>query len=153
MRLQNEALDRLRMLMQARCVFDLNSLNSSVTLCLPEHRESKAFGGIVRVISLKDKSWTELDSSELDQDELDSNESPNEHPNGSDASEQPDEMHSPESNEAAGSSQTGVSSASTRTKKLTKIMTLRFASKYIAMLTGILMQQPPSVELSSMNHL
>lgn len=164
MRLQNDALNRLRDLMQERCVFDLSSLNNHVTLCLPEHRDSKDFGGIRRVISLKDKSWARqdprelgrsglksdlkeggLDESELGEKEVDRSDqgvlekmlNKNELPSKSlkrqaSSSEQSDELP----NEGTDSS---PASESSKTKKLTKIMTLRLASRYIAMLGDFLL--------------
>ena len=118
MRKLNDALDKLRQEMQKRCVFDLSSssLNSTVTLCLPEHRASKGFGSISLLVALKpEKSDWSSDSnlSELEQ-----------------CVQLPDERHEVPNK--------ANSQASAKTKKLSKIMTLRLARLYINLLNNYL---------------
>ena len=117
MRKLNTALDMLRQELQKRCVFDLSSsLNSSVTLCLPEHRASKGAGSVSLLVSLKPEkfAWSS-DSSESSEPSIPLNQT----------------EESP--NKAA--SQTSISS---KTKKFSKIMTLRLACKYIKLLNSFL---------------
>ena len=126
MRILNNELEVLKQEMQKRCVFDLSSsLNSTVTLCLPEHRASKGFGGVSLQLSLKQERC--VLSSELSDPNLSD-------PNLSDQSKELDQ--SVQSNGRRSSNKVGppASLATYKTKKLSKIMTLRLASHYIRLL-------------------
>lgn len=118
MRKLNTALDMLRQELQKRCVFDLSSsLNSTVTLCLPEHRASKGAGSVSLLVSLKPEkfAWS------------------------SDSSESSEPNVPADSTEVSSSSNKAATpSISSKTKKFSKIMTLRLACKYIKLLNSSL---------------